>query len=97
MKNILQYIFEGDYGISPNVREELVRAIHQLPEDNRIVIELHFIQKVARKTIAAQLKWSLSKVNSKITRGITLLKHKLNPAYFTDMNKILSKQVSVSS
>ena len=69
-------------------RQELERAIGQLPEDNRKAIELYFFHQLSRKDIASLLGWSVSKVNTKLTRGISLLKWRLNPAYFEKARRI---------
>lgn len=66
----------------------LEKAIRSLPPENRQAIELHFIQKLTRKEIATRLGWSYSKVHNRITRGVTLLKWQLNPAYFDEMKRI---------
>jgi DNA-directed RNA polymerase specialized sigma24 family protein len=75
---------------------QLLHSINELPPQHRQAIELHFLQELSRKQIAIQLGWSYSKVHNRITRGITLLKWKLNPAYFDEMNRI-SKNVLISS
>jgi len=71
------------------------KAIFELPTEHRQAIELHFLQELSRKQIAIQLGWSYSKVHNRITRGITLLKWKLNPSYFDEMNRI-SKNILIS-
>ena len=85
MKSFENYFADSDkrsFDIS-NISE----AITKLPSENRKALELHFIEKKSRKQIASHLNWSLSKVNQKITRGITLLKYQLHPDYFEEMKK----------
>jgi RNA polymerase sigma factor (sigma-70 family) len=83
MQNLHKHIFpDNDKIFSGEFLRELNSAIKNLPEENRKVINLHFEQKLSRKEIALQLGWSLSKVNTKITRGISLLKWKLNSTAF---------------
>ena len=72
---------------------KLIDTIETLPTENRKVIDLHFRRNISRKKIAAELGWSLSKVNTKITRGLTLLKYQLNPDYFTEMNKLIDGNI----
>lgn len=79
-------IFSEDF--SENEREKIKQQIVNLPMEHRQAIELHFFQQLSRKQIAAQLNWSYSKVHNRITRGITLLKAELNPAYFDQMRKL---------
>jgi DNA-directed RNA polymerase specialized sigma24 family protein len=73
--------------------EKLVNAISNLPEDNSTVINLHFIERISRKDIASRLGWSLSKVNTKLTRGITLLRWECNPSAFEDAKQIFARQL----
>ncbi len=72
-------------------------AINNLPADNAKVVRLHFIDRIPRKEIASRLNWSLGKVNNKITRGITLLKHQLNPQYYSEIDKTLKFLPNISS
>ena len=65
-------------------------AISKLPPDNKNVIELHFVQERTRNEIASDLGWSLSKVNQKITRGITLLKAEVYPEYFQKIDDAIA-------
>jgi DNA-directed RNA polymerase specialized sigma24 family protein len=76
--------------------EDIRSAMQKLPPDHCKAIELHFLQQLSRKQIANQLHWSLSKVNAKITRGITLLKYELNPSHFQKMDEVLAMPVIVS-
>lgn len=83
MQNLHKHIFpDNDKIFSEEFLRQLNNAIKNLPEENHKAINLHFKQKLSRKETALQLGWSLSKVNTKITRGISLLKWKLNPAAF---------------
>lgn len=83
MKSLEKYLFGNE---QPGLRSaSLLAAIAKLPEENQKVIRLHFLDKIPRKEIARQLNWSDTKVHNKITRGITLLKQELNPAYFEEM------------
>lgn len=71
--------------------EDFYAAVNGLPEESKTVITLHFMQQVKRQQIATQLNWSISKVNQKITRGITLLKQELNPEYFQEADQIMKQ------
>ncbi len=71
--------------------EEFYSAVNGLPEANKTAIILHFIEQLKRQQIATELNWSVSKVNQKITRGITLLKQQLNPEYFRDADQIMEQ------
>lgn len=70
-------------------QEQIKKAISQLPEDNRKAIELYYINNLSKKEIAVQLNWSASKVDNKITRGITLLRSHLIPGFFAKADEIL--------
>lgn len=82
---LLQKIYPGA-SERPEI-SDLEQGIETLPRDHCIALRLHYGEQLSRKEIAAQLGWSLSKVNQKITRGITLLKFQLDPEYFEEMNK----------
>lgn len=88
MESLLQKM---SLGALPDVKVSLMGAIQDLPHDFKIVIDLYFLKGNSRKQIAVTLGWSLSKVNQKITRGITLLKQELNPDYFQKANEIIEK------
>lgn len=77
--------------LAPDQNEEnrLAETIKKLPYANKIAIELHFKNNLSRNQIATQLNWSVSKVNQKITRGITLLKMELNREYFREAEMIM--------
>lgn len=62
--------------------QRIMLAITRIPQDNRKAINLYYIKKYSRKQIACKLGWSFSKVNTKITRGISLLKRELYPNAF---------------
>jgi hypothetical protein len=81
----------------PFKEDELLQAIELLPDNNKEAIKLSFLKKLSRKEIAAQLNWSFSKVHTKITRGITLLKYHLNPQYFAEMDNQLKSGINISS
>lgn len=94
MKSLSEHIF----GNNKQFSEEIISSsLQNLPTDNRIVITLHFQDSLSKQQIATHLNWSLSKVNAKLTRGITLLKQELNPAYFNQMNQLLKESFSTSS
>ncbi len=95
MKTIQEYIFPGNGNECGE--KDLLLAIQNLPLANRLVIEKYFKNNISRKQIAAELSWSLSKVNTKFTRGITLLKHKLNPQYYSILNGALQSSLNISS
>jgi len=92
MRNLTDYIFSTDEKQRiPKWEIDLQSAIGELPPDNKKVIQLHFIENVSRKEVAQKLGWSLSKVNTKLTRGISLLRWHCNPAAFEDA-KLLFKR-----
>ena len=89
MKNLIKALgLDAENG---TLEATLKKAISGLPEKNQIAIKLHYIDNVSRKEIAIQLNWSSSKVNTKITRGITLLKAELNPDHFKAIDKVIDQ------
>lgn len=74
---------------SKEVNKKVLEAVKSLPDDIKNAIELNLIQRVPRKQIALDLGWSLSKVNQKIIRGITLLKSALNPDYYKRADQMM--------
>ena len=94
MKDIYQYVYNSIEGnISIDQQISLMEAIKKLPDNNRQVIEYHFIEKMSRKSIADLLQCSVSKVNSNLTRGISLLKWKCNPAAFEKAKEIFKEKI----
>ena len=89
----MKTLFEHFASTTPYLagKDALSDAILKLPEENRLAITLYFENNLNRKQIAEELCWSLSKVNQKITRGITLLKLQLNPEYFRQADTIMQK------
>jgi DNA-directed RNA polymerase specialized sigma24 family protein len=75
----------------------LLNAVNHLPEEYKQPIRLHYFNNLSRKEIATQLDWSYSKVHNRITRGITMLKVELNPAYFDQMRTIATTMYKSSS
>ena len=75
------------HGSPPESEIAIRNAINTLPQENKEVLNLHYVHNIPRNEIALRLAWSLSKVNQKITRGITLLKYELDPGYFEEMGK----------
>ena len=92
MQDLYQHIFQHhEPDVTKAFQTRLRAAIKNLPQDNRQAITLHFIEKASRKEIAARLGWPLSKVNSKITRGVSLLKWELNPAAFEKAKQLFQE------
>src|SRR5687767_802813 len=92
MKDFNKYLYNTlGVSVTHDIREKLEESIKKLPEDNRNAIELHFLENIPRKEVARRLNWSLTKVNNKIARGITLLKAELNPEHFSMMEKIIDE------
>ncbi len=92
MQDLFDYVF---YNHSPSeiraMKKKLLKAIEKLPDDNRTAITCHYIKRMARKEIVKHLGWPLSKVNGKITRGVTLLKWELNPTALAKAREILQQ------
>lgn len=89
MKTLLEYFPSPAPGLPSD--NSLSEAILNLPDENRVAIDLYFENNLTRKQIASKLGWSVSKVNQKITRGITLLKIKLNPEYFRKADEMMEE------
>ena len=89
MKALITYLNENNN--NPGNELSIFQAIQKLPIDNKMAIEMHFLNGVSRQQIATELNWSISKVNQKITRGITLLKQQLNPEYFREADQIMKQ------
>ena len=68
---------------------EIEAAIKSLPEANREAVHLFMIEKKSCTEIAMLLQWSVAKTRSHITRGITLLKLKIDPTYFKAMDETI--------
>jgi|HubBroStandDraft_6_1064221.scaffolds.fasta_scaffold323521_4 DNA-directed RNA polymerase specialized sigma24 family protein len=93
MQDICNHIFpDSAFLVSKERKLAIKEAIHHLPPDNRTVIQLHFFENISRKDISIRLSWSLSKVNAKLTRGLSRLRWELNPAAFDQARRIFLEQ-----
>ncbi len=82
MQDLCKHIFPGeDRKVTLELLNTVDISIINLPEENRIAITLHLKENLSRKEIAKQLGWSVSKANTKITRGFSLLRRDLNPKF----------------
>jgi DNA-directed RNA polymerase specialized sigma24 family protein len=81
---------------SDKKQEEIKRHVAALPLEYQQAIQLHYFEECTRKEIAARLNWSYAKVHNRLTRGVTLLKAELNPAYFHSMREIAKNMMASS-
>jgi DNA-directed RNA polymerase specialized sigma24 family protein len=81
------------YPFTDEQKKRLQRALDGMPTENRQVLSLYFECGYTRQTIAARLQWSLSKVNNKLTRGVTLVKWRVNSRAF-DQAKEIAREIN---
>jgi RNA polymerase sigma factor (sigma-70 family) len=67
----------------------LWKALRRLPEDQQMVIQLHYIFQLPVKTIAIQMNCSVTATYAKLYRGLYTLKKEFSPKLFEKANRIL--------
>lgn len=61
-------------------RERLGTALERLPEDQRVVVLLHYLEGLTQREIAALLKTREGTVRSRLSRGLSGLRRSLVPS-----------------
>ena len=73
---------DGDHALTEMVRGEIARYVRQsveaLPELYRQTLEMHFTKRMKLREIAAELKVPTGTVKARLSRGLEMLKGKLN-------------------
>ena len=92
LRHSLQMIEDLIYQMAASVdRNTAEAAIAGLPAEYGLVLDLHYGWELSRREIAALLGWSQSKVNQRITRGVSLLKYKLHPEAFDKAESVIGR------
>ncbi len=63
--------------LAPLLREELARAVDELPEDYRVAVVLSDVEELSYKEIAAVMGCPIGTVMSRLHRGRAILKERL--------------------
>jgi DNA-directed RNA polymerase specialized sigma24 family protein len=90
MKELFKRIFSNGEAVTAERTRAILQTIGDLPLDNQKVLQLHFMEEMPISVIAVQLHWSRSKVNNKVTRGISLIKWRVNSGAFEKVKELTS-------
>jgi RNA polymerase sigma-70 factor (ECF subfamily) len=68
-------------------RDEVLRAMESLDDDQRIVIVLHYWADLTLEGVAERVGWPIGTVKSRLHRSLTTMRHRLDTASLAEVHR----------